>query len=123
MTKLPALVLLAVSLAGCAGPAAASSSADPPRGASQTPLKPVGPATSITDGTYQVGRDVLAGRYRTPGPPADSAYPSCYWARNKNDSGEGSAIIANGITAGPGSVTVKTGEFFQVTGDCTWTKS
>lgn len=85
------------------------------------PAKPAGPATQIGDGTYQVGVDMAAGRYKTPG-PTDDLFHNCYWERNRDDSGQFGSIIANGNTQGPGSVTVKAGEFFQTSGGCTWTK-
>jgi hypothetical protein len=90
-----------------------------------TPAAP----TSWSSGTYQVvkeaktANDVTAGRLKTAGPGQDSIVPNCYWARLKDDSGDFKSIISNGNIQGPGSVTVKVGEFLQLTGDCTWTKS
>lgn len=84
--------------------------------------EPAGPATTVSDGTYEVGPDMVAGRYKTPGPDGSSALDMCYWSRNKNDSGEFGSIIANDIVKGPGSVTVKNGEFVEFSGGCTWTK-
>ena len=85
------------------------------------PAKPAGPATSVGDGTYEVGVDVVAGRYKTQG-PTDDLFKNCYWQRTKDDSGQFRSIIANGNTQGPGSVTIKAGEFFQTSGGCVWTK-
>lgn len=65
---------------------------------------------------------MAAGRYKTPGPDAGSAFPLCHWAREKNDSGDLDAIISNDLVKGPSSVTVKTGEFAKLSGGCTWTK-
>ena len=81
-----------------------------------------GPATTVSDGTYQVGVDMAAGRYKTSGPPAGSTLDMCYWERARNDSGQLDAIIANEIVQGPGSVTVNKGEFATLSGGCTWTK-
>lgn len=86
------------------------------------PSAPAGPVTEVEDGTYQVGTDMVAGRYKTAGPPAGSAMPMCYFARSKDDSGELGSIIANDIAQGPSSVTVKAGEFVKLSGGCTWTK-
>ena len=61
------------------------------------------------DGTYEVGVDVVAGRYKTQG-PTDDLFKNCYWQRTKDDSGQFRSIIANGNTQGPGSVTIKAGE-------------
>jgi hypothetical protein len=83
---------------------------------------PAGPLTTFSDGTYQVGVDIAAGRYKTPGPDGNSALDICYWQRSKDDSGEFDALIANEIVKGPGSVTVKKGEFASVNGGCVWTK-
>lgn len=88
----------------------------------QAPAKPAGPAREMTGGVYQVGVDVQAGRYKTPGPPADDLVGLCYWARLKDDTGDFESIISNGNVQGPGSVTVKKGEFVELTGACTWTK-
>jgi hypothetical protein len=85
------------------------------------PAKPTGPATSFGDGTYEVGVDVVAGRYKTQG-PTDDLFKNCYWQRTKDDSGQFRSIIANGNTQGPGSVTIKAGEFFQTSGGCVWAK-
>lgn len=81
-----------------------------------------GPVTTVSDGTYQVGTDMTAGRYKTPGPDGSGALDMCYVSRNKDDSAELDAIIANQIVQGPGSVTVSDGEFAEFSGGCTWTK-
>jgi hypothetical protein len=83
---------------------------------------PVGAATSVRDGTYEVGKDIAAGRYKTAGPPTNATIRNCRWQSAKDDSGELRSIISSGDTQGPGSVTVKAGEFFQTSGGCTWTK-
>ena len=83
---------------------------------------PVGAATSVRDGTYEVGKDIAAGRYKTAGPPTNATIKDCYWQSAKDDSGELRSIISSGDTQGPGSVTVKAGEFFQTSGGCAWTK-
>ncbi|GAA1841485.1 hypothetical protein GCM10009836_21080 [Pseudonocardia ailaonensis] len=101
-----------------AGPAEPAQAAAPAARAAA----PAGPATEASDGTYEVGVDLAAGRYKTAGPPADSIMKMCYWERDKNDSGQFDAIIANEIVQGPGSVTVKQGEFAKLSGGCTWTK-
>lgn len=87
------------------------------------PPEPAGPATTASDGTYEVGVDIEAGRYKTSGPDQSSFFPNCYWERAKDDSGEFRSIIANDNVQGPGSVTVKNGEFVKFSGGCTWAKS
>lgn len=89
--------------------------------AAPAPAKPAGAATQVGDGTYQVGVDMAAGRFKTTG-PTDDVFRNCYWQRASDDSGQFGSIIANDNTQGPASVTVKSGEFFQTSGGCTWTK-
>lgn len=68
------------------------------------------------DGTYLVGDEMPAGRYKVTVP--DDSW-GCYWERNSDDSGEFDAIIANeaGESGAKMSVTVNEGEFFN-TSDC-----
>ena len=82
ITSGAALVICVLWLVGIG---IAGSQATPPRAtlptagavpAAQTdpqaaPAKPAGPATSFGDGTYEVGVDVAAGRYKTRGPTDD----------------------------------------------------
>lgn len=86
------------------------------------PAVPSGPVTTVSDGTYQVGTDMVAGRYKTTGPDGSSYRRSCYVERSDDDSGELGSIIANDNVEGPSSVTVKAGEFAKFSGPCTWTK-
>lgn len=74
------------------------------------------------DGVYLVGTDVAAGSYKTEGPDSSDILDSCYWSRNKDDSGELDSIIANDNITGPGRVTLNTGEIFEASGDCVWVK-
>ncbi|MBB5920069.1 hypothetical protein FHR81_001099 [Actinoalloteichus hoggarensis] len=78
-----------------------------------------GPAVTIQGGNYVVGTDMVAGTWRTDG-PADSVIPNCYWARNSDASGELGAILANGNTEGPATVTVSDGEVFESSGCEPW---
>jgi hypothetical protein len=96
--------------------------ADAAAAPAENPPAPAGPATTMGSGVYQVGVDVLAGQYKTPGPPEGAVIDMCYWARQKDDSGEFESLITNGTLQGPGSVTINDGEFVELTGDCTWTK-
>jgi hypothetical protein len=89
---------------------------------SQAPAAPAGPGTTMGAGTYEVGPDIVPGRYKTQGSGKEGFFGSCYFQRAKNDSGEFSAIISNDFFQGPGSVTVKKGEFLKLTGECVWTK-
>lgn len=91
-----------------------------PTSAKTAPVSSVtAPPTSFGPGTYEVGVDMAAGRYKTKG---TNGLP-CYWARSGDDSGELQSLIANGILDGPGSVTVKKGEFFSTSGCKPWVKA
>ncbi|MFD5244979.1 hypothetical protein ACFWIW_10570 [Amycolatopsis sp. NPDC058340] len=95
-------------------PPATTLAAAPP--VTTAPPSPTGPLTEFGDGTYKVGEDIAAGTYKSPG----GAF--CYWARLRNDSGDFGAIITNHAGSGPARVTVKKGEFLEVSG-CQFTKS
>jgi hypothetical protein len=81
---------------------------------------PAGPLTQFSAGTFEVGTDIKAGKYKTTGPDKSGSWPSCYWARNKDSSGSFESIIANDNIEGPGTVTVNAGEVFQASGSCVW---
>jgi hypothetical protein len=87
-----------------------------------TTTQPPGPKTQVTNGTFQVGTDIVAGRWKTDGPGSGSL-GSCYWERERNDSGDFSAIIANDNISGPTSITVSAGEFVKFDGGCAWSHS
>lgn len=55
------------------------------------------------DGTYQVGKDVKPGTYRTTGNTDDM----CYWERAKDASGDMDSLLANDNVTGSSYVTVK----------------
>lgn len=78
---------------------------------------PAGPRTAFSDGTHEVGVDIAAGKYKTSGST------QCYWARLRNNDGSLNDIIDNNIGAGPRTVTVKAGEYFESQGCGTWTKA
>lgn len=70
-------------------------------------------------GTYEVGVDMPAGKYKTKGPD-DSGLDSCYWSRNRDASGED--IIANSLLKGQGVVVINKGEYFETDGCQDWVK-
>ncbi len=76
------------------------------------------PPPTVEDGTWTVGTDLPAGKYRTTA----NVDPSCYWAILKSGT-NGDQIIANDIPGGGRpTVTLKAGEDFK-TQDCgTWLK-
>lgn len=102
----PTTVTVAAPVGGAVAPA-------------QPPAAPAEPKTDFGDGTYLVGTDIAVGSYKSNG-PREGGVGQCYWARLKDDSG--SNIIANGFGAGATRVTVKKGEYLQVTG-CDFTKA
>ena len=122
VSSVPTTAPLQRATSSAASSTAASSTAAASAAAASAAALPVVVATSVRDGTYKVGKDIAAGRYRTVGPPTNATTRNCRWQSAKDDSGELRSIISSGDTQGPGSVTVKAGEFFQTSGGCTWTK-
>ncbi len=121
------LVALAVIIASCSGNRGTVGPQSSAGGAATAapaaaPAKPAGPATTVGDGTYEVGTDMAAGRYKTAGPGGHGDLDICYWQRSKDDSGDFNKLISNDLFKGPGSVTVKAGEFVKLTGGCKWVK-
>lgn len=101
----------------------APTAAPAPVAAAPVPSAPVpaaGPSTTVGDGTYEVGVDMAAGKYKTTGPGADSITGMCYQQRAKDSSGEFGSIISNDLVQGPGVVTVKDGEVVTFSGGCEW---
>lgn len=73
------------------------------------------------DGTYVVGVDILPGTYRAQGPSTEGG--SCYWSRLSDTTGDFDAIIANGGSQGPVTLTVKESDAAVQTSGCTgWAK-
>lgn len=80
-----------------------------------------GPSSQFGTGMYEVGVDVMVGKYRTTGSTVPDGYmSSCYWSKYKNASGSYDAIITGGTVQGPGILTLNKGEFFDTRGTCTW---
>lgn len=87
----------------------------PPRSTFHTP------ATTFTDGTFEVLVDIKPGKYKTAGPVA-SPVPICYWARLKGTNGQLSDIITNGNPTGPTTVTISPSDAaFETQGCQPWT--
>lgn len=61
---------------------------------------PAGPRSNFGDGTWQVGKDITAGTYRTTGGEG------CYWARVSDFSGSLQSIQANENARGPAVVSI-----------------
>lgn len=87
-----------------------------------TPPAPTATATpsfaTFGDGTFQVGKDIQPGTYRT-----QVASPGCYWARLSGFGGTVGEIIANDNTDGPAVVTIaRSDKGFQSQNCGTWTQ-
>lgn len=117
--------LLVGVLIGSAGSTQAASAngtaALPVQPAREAPALPAGPRTSFTDGTYEIGADVVPGKYKTPGPADDNILGTCYMEVGDGTSGIG-GILENDNLTGPGVVTLPKGKIFKVKGNCTWTR-
>lgn len=85
------------------------------------PTRAITPAPSFAsfgDGTYQVGKDIQPGTYRTR-----VGSSSCYYERLSGFGGTVGEIIANNITGDPAIVTIAaTDKGFQSQNCGTWTK-
>ncbi len=77
---------------------------------------PTGPMTSIPEGTWTVGVDVVAGTYRAVG-----AGSMCYWSITKSGS-NGSDIQDNHYGGGNLTVTLKAGQDFTTNNCPDWAK-
>lgn len=92
---------------------------------SPTPTRTPAPTATPTptyphfsDGTYQVGKDIQPGTYRTR-----VGSPGCYYARLKGFGGTVDDIIANNDTDAPAIVTIAASDAGFTSDGCgTWTK-
>jgi hypothetical protein len=83
------------------------------------PPAPAGPASTITEGTWTVGTDIVAGAYRTTA----AVTSGCYWQVSKSGSNGISGILSNGNpTGGFPTVTLKVGQDFTTQGCGDWAK-
>lgn len=64
---------------------------------------------TISDGSYQAGKHIKAGTYRTKGSPR-----GCYWAVNADPNGR--SILSNSYGDGPTSVTIAAGQWLELSG-------
>lgn len=82
------------------------------------PDQPAG-SSRMGEGTYIVNEDVRPGRYKARA----RSGATCYWARLRDDSGDADSIIANDLTRGAASVTIKRSDgAFTSSGCTTWTR-
>lgn len=84
------------------------------------PPAEVKPEGVFGDGTYEVGTDIPAGKYKTTGEGGNGV---CYYARLKTGDGSYGDIIDNDILNGQGVITVKKSDgLVELSGGCTWIK-
>lgn len=101
---------------------AASQSAVQASAASLSSAQAAIDATSITDGSWTVGRDVRPGTYRTSQPVGGGVANSCYWAISRSGT-NGSDIIENdNVDGGFPTVTLSVGQDFKSQACGTWVK-
>jgi hypothetical protein len=93
-----------------AAPAGQSTTAAP-----EAPVAPTGPLTVVSDGTYEVGVDMVAGKYK------GQCGTNSYWARLKSDNS--TDYITNDWKPDGGLMqfTTKKGEYVEVK-NCTFTR-
>lgn len=110
---------LAVDRTGTSTPAAPTGKAP----ASAKASKPAGlPRTFAGSGSYEVGRDIAPGRYKTAGPPADAAVKLCTWQITTS----AGAFVDGGVSQGPvylptaSGKKLTAGQVVEVTGCDTW---
>lgn len=70
-------------------------------------------STTFGNGTWEVGVDIVAGKYKTPG--SDDI---CYWAKFSSDDGQ---MMDNHLGEGPQTVVIETGILFESSRCGTWT--
>lgn len=82
---------------------------------------PAADSSAFTVGTYEVGTELMPGKYKTVGPPSADYPYLCYYARLSGTDGSDDHIIANDTVQGPMTLTVKASDVaVQFSGDCTW---
>jgi hypothetical protein len=114
---------LAIGIAAC-GPSDDSSGSSAKDGgaasASSAPAqkkkedKPEDKPAFKGNGTFQVGKDVQPGTYRTSG----NSDGMCYWERDKDAKGDTDSIIANDTVYGSSYVTIKPTDKIFTSTDC-----
>jgi len=122
---LPVLLLVVGFLLACGGSSAANSGAAAPTQGQATQAQASKPTATPTptyvhfgDGTYQVGKDIQPGTYRTR-----VGSSGCYYARLKGFGGTLDDIIANNSTDAPAIVTIAATDKGFTSENCgTWTK-
>lgn len=89
----------------------------------QPSATPSGPVASFGEGTFEVGVDIEAGKYKSVGSASGEGLV-CYWERYKTgtDGEPGDAGYINELKHGPQVVTLTQGQTFSSNRCGTWTK-
>jgi hypothetical protein len=122
-------LILGVGIAGAGG----GNTAAPATAPVYAPAAPVQAAPAeladkpsvegIGDGIWEVGVDLQPGKYKTAG-PEDNALGQCYFSRLETGDGSIGDIIANNLTEGPATVTIKSSDgMFESKGCQPWQKT
>jgi hypothetical protein len=97
-----------------AGGSTPASSAPAQKKADKPAEKPADKPAFKGDGTFQVGKDIQPGTYRTTG----NDDGMCYWERDKDAKGDTDSILANDTVFGSSYVTIKATDKIFTTTDC-----
>ncbi|MFI0937955.1 hypothetical protein [Streptomyces sp. NPDC021020] len=106
--------------AGSSGPSAkGGDTASAPAAPSSAPAqkkedKPADKPAAKGDGTFEVGKDIQPGTYRTSG----NSDGMCYWERDKDAKGDTDSILANDTVYGSSYVTIKPTDKIFTSTDC-----
>ncbi|GAA2854246.1 hypothetical protein GCM10010472_09390 [Pseudonocardia halophobica] len=76
-------------------------------------------AGDLTDGVYQAGADIEAGRYKTSG---GGTYGSCIWQTYTNAADSISSFVDGNASSGQMYASVAKGQYLELSGGCSWTK-
>ncbi|MFD9519417.1 hypothetical protein [Streptomyces sp. NPDC059979] len=116
-------VLALMTVGACAAPDGAGEDSGPKPAASapaakgsdaaQKPAEEKKKAAVRGSGTFEVGKDVQPGTYRSSGNGG-----GCYWERSKDSSGEIDSIIANDNVVGASYVTIAATDKIFKSSDC-----
>ncbi|MFG2880265.1 hypothetical protein ACGFYU_35500 [Streptomyces sp. NPDC048337] len=109
-------VLALATVGACTGPDQAKDDggASKPAASASKPAEEKKAVAIRGKGTFEVGKDVQPGTYRTTG----NGSAGCYWERAKDSSGEADSIIANDNVTGSSYVTIAAGDKIFKSSDC-----
>ncbi|NJP46246.1 hypothetical protein [Actinacidiphila epipremni] len=102
------------STAPSSAPASAPASAGDKKKEDKPADKPAAKPAFKGDGTFEVGKDLQPGTYRTTG----NSDGMCYWERDKDAKGDTDSILANDTVAGSSYVTIKPTDKIFTSTDC-----